>query len=473
MPKKPLEKELPKETSSINRMPPQNIEAEQSVLGALLLDKEAIIKIADILYADDFYNDNHRLIYLAILQLYDERASIDILTVSNKLEENGSLERIGGTSYLTTLVNSVPSAANIVHYAQIVRRKGTLRRLISRATEIVELGFHEDVDLESLLDQAEQKLFSVSQKYLKQNFVPLSEVLHETFDRLDELHREKGKLRGVATGFTDLDNRLGGLQKSDLIILAARPSMGKTSLALDFVRNVAMSQKKNVAIFSLEMSRDQLVDRLLAAEADVDLWKMRTGKLNDLGPDNDFERIGHALGRLSEANIFIDDSGSLNIMELRTKARRLQAEAELDLIVVDYLQLMQGRSTENRVQEVSEISRSLKILAKELNVPVLALSQLSRAVEQRGGDKKPQLSDLRESGSIEQDADVVMFIYRDEMYAGKDSKKPHIAEILIRKHRNGPIGDVDLFFDGEKTSFKNLAKQPPSMEETMMEQIME
>lgn len=465
--------EIKQSDSGINRMPPQNVEAEQSVLGALLLDKDAIIKVADVLYADDFYDDRHRKIYLGILALYDERASIDILTLSNKLEEGQALERIGGISYLTTLVNSVPSAAHIVHYAQIVRRKGTLRRLISRATEIVELGFQENTDLETLLDQAEQKLFSVSQQYLKQNFVPLSEILHETFDRLDELHREKGKLRGVPTGFTDLDNKLAGLQKSDLIILAARPSMGKTSLALDFVRHVAMVEKKAVGIFSLEMSKDQLVDRLLAAEADVDLWKMRTGKLNDLGPDNDFERIGHALGRLSEAQIFIDDSGALNIMELRTKARRLQSEHELDLIVVDYLQLMQGRSLENRVQEVSEISRSLKILAKELNVPVLALSQLSRAVEQRGGDKKPQLSDLRESGSIEQDADVVMFIYRDEMYAGKDSKKPHIAEILIRKHRNGPTGDIELFFDAEKTSFKNLAKQPPSVEETMMEQIME
>ncbi|OGE80294.1 MAG: replicative DNA helicase [Candidatus Doudnabacteria bacterium RIFCSPHIGHO2_01_FULL_45_18] len=457
----------------INRVPPQSIEAEQSVLGSLLLDRDAIIKIADLITSDDFYDDKHRLIYLAILALYDERASIDILTVSNKLEDGHNLERLGGISYLTTLVNSVPSSAHVVHYANIVRRKGTLRRLISSATDIVGLGYQEDTDLETLLDTAEQKLFGVSQKYLKQNFVSIAEILHETFDRIDELHREKGKLRGIATGFTDLDNKLGGLQKSDLIILAARPSMGKTSLALDMVRHMAISNKKPVAIFSLEMSKDQLVDRLLAAEADVDLWKMRTGKLNDLGPDNDFERIGHALGRLSEAPIFIDDSGAVNIMELRTKARRLQSEHELELIVVDYLQLMQGRNPENRVQEVSEISRSLKILAKELNVPVLALSQLSRAVEQRGGDKKPQLSDLRESGSIEQDADVVMFIYRDEMYAGKDSKKPHIADVLIRKHRNGPTGDIELFFDAEKTSFKNLAKQPPSMEEAMMEQIME
>jgi replicative DNA helicase len=458
--------------NQINRLPPQNIEAEQSVLGSLLLDKDAVIKVADMLTADDFYDEKHRIIYLAILKLYDERSSIDILTASNKLEEGASLEKIGGVSYLTTLVNAVPSAAHIVHYAQIVRRKGTLRRLINQATDIVALGYQENTDLETLLDQAEQKLFSVSQKYLKQNFVSINEILHETFDRLDELHREKGKLRGIPTGFNDLDNKLGGLQKSDLVILAARPSMGKTSLALDMVRNVAISSKHPVAIFSLEMSKDQLVDRLLAAEADVDLWKMRTGKLSDMGPDNDFERIGHALGRLSEAPIFIDDSGSLNIMELRTKARRLQAEHDIDLIILDYLQLMEGRSQENRVQEVSEISRSLKALARELNVPVVALSQLSRAVEQRGGDKRPQLSDLRESGSIEQDADVVMFIYRDEMYTGKDSKKPHIADILIRKHRNGPTGEIELFFDAEKTSFKNLAKTATT-EQVMMDQIME
>ena len=457
----------------INRIPPQDTQAEQAVLGSLLLDKDAIIKIADTIVPEDFYEDKHAVIYRTILDLYEQRSAIDLLTISSRLREGDSLDKIGGASYLATLVNIVPSSAHVLHYAQIVRKKGTLRRLIGQANDIISLSYNENMDLESMLDKAEQKLFSVSQQYLKQNFVPLSDILHETFDRIDELHREKGKLRGVATGFTDLDNKLGGLQKSDLIILAARPSMGKTSLALDIVRNVALGQKKAVGVFSLEMSKDQLVDRLLSAEAEVDLWKMRTGKLNDLGPDNDFERIGHALGRLSESKIFIDDSGSVNIMELRTKARRLQAEHNLDLIVVDYLQLMQGRNTENRVQEVSEISRSLKILAKELNVPVLALSQLSRAVEQRGGDKKPQLSDLRESGSIEQDADVVMFIYRDEMYTGKESKKPHIADILIRKHRNGPTGEVELFFDGEKTSFKNLSKAPQSAEEVMMDQIME
>ena len=470
MAQKTREKQAP--DGFLNRLPPQNAEAEQSVLGSLILDKDAIIKVADTLSANDFYEDRHKDIYLIILKLYDERSSIDILTVSNKLEENQKLEKIGGVSYLTTLVNSVPTAANVLHYAQIVRRKGTLRRLISNATDIVALGYQESEDIDSVLDQAEQKLFSVSQAYLKQNFVSINEILHETFDRIDELHRVKGKLRGIATGFTDLDNKLGGLQKSDLVILAARPSMGKTSLALDIIRHIAVNEKKPTAIFSLEMSKDQLVDRLLAAEAEVDLWKMRTGKLNDQGPDNDFERIGHALGRLSEAPIFIDDSGSLNIMELRTKARRLQAEHDINLVVVDYLQLMQGRSTENRVQEVSEISRSLKILAKELNIPILALSQLSRAVEQRGGDKKPQLSDLRESGSIEQDADVVMFIYRDEMYTGADSKKPHVADILIRKHRNGPTGEVELYFDGERTSFKNLAKVK-TPEESMVEQIME
>lgn len=458
--------------NSTNKIPPQSLDAEQSVLGSLILDKDAVIKIADIISADDFYEDKHKQIYLAIMKLYDERSSIDILTVSNKLEEGASLERIGGTSYLSTLVNVVPSAAHIVHYANIVKKKGTLRRLIANATEIVSMGYQDDVDLDFLLDKAEQKLFSVSQKHLKQNFVPITEILHETFDRLDELHREKGKLRGVPTGFRDLDSKLGGLQNSDLVILAARPSMGKTSLALDIIRHVSLEAKKSTAIFSLEMSKDQLVDRLLSAEADVDLWKMRTGRLSDVGVNNDFERIGHALGRLSEAPIFIDDTGALNIMELRTKARRLQAEHDLDLIVVDYLQLMQGHSTENRVQEVSEISRSLKLLAKELNVPVLALSQLSRAVEQRGNDKRPQLSDLRDSGSIEQDADVVMFIFRDEMYTGADTKKPHVAEILIRKHRNGPTGEVELYFDGEKTSFKNLAKSQ-SNEDVMMEQIMQ
>lgn len=441
----------------IDRLPPQNLEAEASVLGGIMLDRDAIIKVADQLSADDFYDKRNELIFETMLDLYDDRASIDVLTVSNKLEEKGKLEAAGGMGYLTSLVNSTPNAAHVVHYGKIVQRKSTLRKLIHASSDILSASYGEVEDVDTLLDTAEQKLFGVSQKYLKQNFVPLAAVLHETFDRIDELHKERGKLRGIATGFTDLDSLLGGLQKSDLVVLASRPSMGKTSLALDVVRHVGVKEKIPVGIFSLEMSKDQLVDRLLASEANVDLWRMRTGRLSDDGQNNDFERIGHAMGRLADAPIFIDDSATSNIMEIRTKARRLQAEQDLGLLVVDYLQLMEGRNTENRVQEVSEISRALKSLARELNVPVLALSQLSRAVESRN-PPIPQLSDLRESGSIEQDADVVMFIYREEQYT-KNPKKPHVAEILIKKHRNGPTGQIDLFFDDAKTSFRNLARE--------------
>ncbi|MCL5435475.1 MAG: replicative DNA helicase [Patescibacteria group bacterium] len=454
------------------RVPPQNLEAEQSVLGGLMLDKEAITKVADTLSPEDFYDSRHSQIYETMLELYEARSSIDILTVSNRLEEKKQLEGGGGATYLTELVNAVPTASHIVHYANIVRRKGTLRKLISAANEINVLGFHEEEDLELLLDQAEQRLFSVSQKYFKQNFVSISDVLHETFERIDELHRERGKLRGISTGYADLDSLLGGLQRSDLVILAARPSMGKTSLALDIARSVAVKNKVPVAMFSLEMSKDQLVDRLLASEAGVSLWKMRTGRLSDDGENNDFERIGHAMGRLSEAPIFIDDSAAANVMEIRTKARRLKAEHDLGLIVVDYLQLMESRGQQdNRVQEVSEISRALKSLARELNVPVLALSQLSRKVEERR-PQIPQLADLRESGSIEQDADVVMFIYREEMYRGRDSQRPHIAQIMIKKHRNGPTGDVELFFDHDLVTFKNLDKQQQRpAEDIVVEQI--
>ena len=446
-----------KTPNGIDRIPPQNVEAESSVLGALMLDKDAIIKVADLIQSGDFYEERHGTIYLAMLELYEKGSSIDILTVSNLLDEQNRLEKVGGSSYLASLVNSVPTAAHIVHYASIVRRKGTLRRLINAAGEIVNLGYQEGQVVETILDQAEQKLFGVSQKHLKQNFISITQVLHETFDRLDDLHKNKGQLRGVPTGYIDLDNVLGGLQRSDLVILAARPSMGKTSLALDMARNVAVNHKKAVGVFSLEMSKDQLVDRLLSSEANVNLWKLRTGHLTEHGENNDFERIGEAMGRLSEAPIYIDDTAGANIMEIRTKARRLHSEHPLSLIVVDYLQLMQGHSTENRVQEVSEISRALKQLARELDVPVLALSQLNRAVENRP-DKKPMLADLRESGSIEQDADVVMFISREDMYKGKESTKPNIAEIIIAKHRNGPTGNVELFFDSEKTSFRNLDK---------------
>lgn len=439
--------------NQIDRLPPQNLEAETALLGCLMLDKDAVIKVADQLISDDFYDLRHRLIYESILELFAKNISIDVLTVSNLLEEKKEIERVGGASYLASLVNSVPSAANASYYASIVRKKGTLRRLISSASEITNLAFGEEGEIEDILDTAEQKLFNISQQHLQQNFTPISRVLAESFDRIDELHRNAGALRGIPTGFVDLDNKLGGLQKSDLVILAARPSMGKTSLALDILRYVAVHTKTPVGIFSLEMSKDQLVDRLLASESDVDLWRIRTGKLND----EDFSKLGDAMGVLSEAPIFIDDTAGGNIMEIRTKARRLQMEHKLGLVIVDYLQLMAGRSQENRVREVSEISRSLKILARELNVPVLALSQLSRGVENRP-DKVPQLADLRESGSIEQDADVVMFIYREDMYKGKDSSRPNIAEIHIKKHRNGPTGQIDLFFDADRTSFRNLDK---------------
>ncbi len=441
------------DNSTVQRVPPQNNEAEMSVLGCVMLDRDAIIKIADVISADDFYDHRHKLIYETAVELFSKNTPIDILTVTNLLEEKKLLETIGGSSYLTQLVNMVPSANNVVHYAFIVRKKGSLRRLIQTAGEISSLAYKEEGEVENILDAAEQKLFGVSQKHLKQNFISISTILHSTFERIDELHRDKGSLRGVSTGYIDMDNLLGGMQKSDLIVLAARPSMGKTSLALDIMRHIGVNLKIPVGIFSLEMSKDQLVDRLLSSQSDVNLWKIRTGHLND----EDFEKIGEAMGQLSEAPIFIDDSAGSNIMEVRTKARRLQSEHNVGLIVVDYLQLMEGHNTDNRVQEVSEISRSLKILARELNVPVLALSQLSRGVENRP-DKVPQLSDLRESGSIEQDADVVMFIYREDMYKGKDSRRPNIAEIHVKKHRNGPTGQVDLYFEQDKTSFKNLDK---------------
>lgn len=441
------------ENSLLQRIPPQNLEAEMSILGCLMLDKDAIIKIGDVITAEDFYDSRNKLIFEAIVGLNEKNISIDILTVTNLLEEKQLLEKVGGSTYLTQLVNAVPSSAHVAHYAFIVRKKGALRKLINASGEMASLAFSEQGDIEDILDQAEQKLFSISQKHLKQNFVSIGNILHATFERIDELHREKGKLRGVPTGYIDLDNLLGGLQKSDLIILAARPSMGKTSLALDIMRHVAVNAKVPVGIFSLEMSKDQLVDRLLSSQSDVNLWKIRTGHLND----EDFEKIGQAMGELSESPIYIDDAAGSNIMEIRTKARRLQSENGVGLIVVDYLQLMEGRSKDNRVNEVSEISRALKLLARELGVPVIALSQLSRGVENRP-DKVPQLADLRESGSIEQDADVVMFIYREDMYKGKDSKRPHVAEIHIKKHRNGPTGQVDLYFDADKTSFKNLDK---------------
>ena len=438
------------------RVPPHNIEAEASVLGSLMLDKDAIIKVADLLKVGDFYKDDHNFIYETMLALYEEREPIDVLSLSNRLEEKGQLERVGGPSYLASLVNTVPSATNVVHYAKVVQKKTLLRRLITAASDIVELGYDEAEDVQKLLDEAEQKIFSVSQKYIKQDFVPIKSILETAFNRIDELHKSDHAFRGVQTFYPDLDNLLAGLQKSDLIILAARPSVGKTTFALDIARQVGVHGKVPVGIFSLEMGADQLVDRMIAAQAGVDLWRLRTGKLSSEGPGNDFEKISDAMGILSEAPIFIDDSGSLNIMEMRTMARRLQAEHNLGLIIIDYLQLMEGRSSrgDNRVQEISEISRGLKQLARELDIPVIALSQLSRAVESRP-DQVPKLSDLRESGSIEQDADVVMFLYREDRVK-PDTPNKGIADVIVAKHRNGPVGKISLYFEENSTTFKSL-----------------
>ncbi len=442
------------------RIPPHNLQAEQSFLGGLLIDPEAMLKIGDIIRAEDFYKDSHRILFETMVDLYEHHQPIDLLTVGNRLEEKNVLKQIGGRTMLVELTNAVTTAANIAHYAEIITKKAALRRLIQAASDISQLGFDEAQDVDSVLDQAEQRLFNVSGNFLKQNFVPLSSILTEAFDRIDELHKDKGKLRGLPTSFTGLDNLLAGLQPSDLVILAARPSVGKTSFALDITRNIALKTKKPVGFFSLEMSKEQLVDRLICAEAGVDLWKLRTGRLSE--HEDDFPRIGEALGKLSEAPIFIDDSSNASVMTIRTKARRLQSEHGLSMIVVDYLQLMEGRGkqSDNRVQEVAEISRGLKQIAKELHVPVLALAQLARAVE-LNKPAIPRLSHLRDSGSIEQDADVVMFLYRkaaDRNYQLEEltPEEKATAEVHIAKHRNGPTGMVKLFWDAARASFKNL-----------------
>ncbi len=434
-------------------LPPQNLEAEESVLGAPMIDKDAMINISDFLRAEDFYKENHAIIYESMIELYEKGEPIDVVSLANVLQEKKKLDQIGGRATLVGLANTTPSSSNIHHYAKIVQRKGTLRNLIKSASTIQRLAQDEEEPIDQILDQAEQELFSVSKQFLTNKFVPIKNILAETFDRIDKTHKE-GQTRGIPTMFTDIDNLLGGMQQSDMVILAARPSMGKTTFALDLCRNIAVHQKIPTGIFSLEMSKEQLVDRLLAAEAEVDLWKMRTGKLSESPESNDFPKIAEAMGKLSEAPLYIDDTPGASAMEIRTKARRLQAEHGLGFIVIDYLQLMEGKSKENRVQEVSEISRSLKGIARELNVPVLALSQLSRAVESRT-PPTPQLSDLRESGSIEQDADIVMFIYREAMY-DPETEFPNKAEVLIRKHRNGPTGTVELFFNNAKVRFENV-----------------
>ncbi len=434
------------------RIPPQDVEAEISTLGSLMLDKEAIFRVADAIGARDFYKPAHREIYEAIADLYTRHEPVDVLSVTSRLREKGKLEEVGGAGYLATLVNAVPTASHIEHYASIVHRKRLLRDLIEASAHIAQLGYKEADNVVELIDEAEQKIFGIAQDSLRQDFLSIKELMPGTAERIEKLHKGDGTMRGVATGFISLDNYLSGLQKSDLVILASRPSLGKTALALNIARHVAVTEQKPVGVFSLEMSREQVMDRFLATEAGVDLWRLRTGHLEE--ESGDFTELGKAIGRLADAPIFIDDSAAPTSLEIRAKARRLHAKHNLGLLVIDYLQLIRGHQrTESRVQEVSEISRSLKALAKELNIPVLALSQLSRAIEQRGGTKEPQLSDLRESGSIEQDADVVMFIHR------KDENQKSQAQIHIKKHRNGPTGNVDLRFNEESATFET---PPPS-----------
>ncbi len=440
------------------KIPPQNVDAEMSLLGAILIDPDAIVRIADTVDVNDFYEERHQRIYEAIRKLYERHRPVDVLTLSNQLRDDGLLDVIGGATYLTELTNYVPTAAHIEHYAEIVTEKSLRRRLIKASKDITEIGYDEAKPVKELIEEAEVELFNVSQKHVKQDIQSIETILAESFERLDDLHRNKGKVRGVPTGFRDLDNVLAGWQKSDLVILAARPAMGKTVLALNFAHKVATKAEMPVLVFSLEMSKEQLVDRMLSMESGVDAWNIRTGNLTN----EDWEKLSTAMGTLAEAPIYIDDTPGITVSDLRTKARREQHNRQLGLIIVDYLQLMSGgsrfSSDGNRVQEISEISRGLKSIARELQVPVIALSQLSRSVESRS-PQIPQLADLRESGSIEQDADLVMFIYRDEYYNPETTEKPHIADILIKKHRSGATGNVELFFDADKQLFKSLDRR--------------
>ncbi len=437
------------------KVPPQDIEAEKSALGSLMMDKDAIIKVADFLRPEDFYKKSHELIYQAAEYLFSKGEPIDLISISSKLKEKNQLEEVGGIGYLTELINTVPTASHILSYAKMVQKKRILRDLIQAGQDITLLGYEEAQEADQLLDSAEKRIFGITQKSLTQSFLPIKPFLEQAYERMEKLSQQKGVLRGVSTGFHGLDAMLSGLQNSDLIILAARPSMGKSSLALDIAKHVAIKEKKPVGLFSLEMSKDQLIDRLISSESNIDSWKIRQGHLSSDGEDSDFACIQHALGTLSEAPIYIDDAATCSVLQMRAMARRLQSSRGLGLIVIDYLQLIDPNTKiTNTVQQITEISRSLKSLARELNVPVLALSQLSRAVEQRT-PKVPRLSDLRESGSLEQDADVVLLIYREDVYQ-EESPRKGIADIIIAKHRNGPVGRVELAFDKQRASFRNL-----------------
>lgn len=448
---------------SIGSIPPHNKEAEQSVLGSILIEKEAIIKVVDLIEGSDFYYDTHRLIYEAMLDLYNRHDPIDLLTLANLLDERKQLDAVGGPAYLAEITASVPTASHVFKYAQIVKNKSTLRKMIKAGNAIMACGYDEDESLENLLETAEKEVFGITQTFMKNKFVHIRDILNKRFEEFSALHiaDEKDKVKGLSTGYRSLDSILSGLNPSDLIILAARPSMGKTALALSIAQKIAIesSQRKTVGIFSLEMSKEQLVDRMFCSILGVDSWKLQQGKLDD----SDFQNMGMAMDLLNNSPIFIDDSVGMSITELKAKARRLQMEHGLDLVIVDYLQLMSSGTSNaysgNRVQEISEISRSLKALGRELHVPVIALSQLSRAVEMRN-PKIPQLSDLRESGSIEQDADVVLMLYRKDYYEENlTEEEMGVTDVFIRKHRNGPVGKVSMRFDKSRMRFYDIDNQ--------------
>lgn len=436
------------------KLPPQNLEAEQSVLGALMIDKDAVVQVADSLTPEDFYHPQNGKIYAAILKLFEKNRPVDILSVTTALKEQDLLKDLGGSTYLSKLIDSVPTSSHVGHYAQIVKEKRVLRDLIRASADITEKAFDLGGDLEQALDEIEQRIFSISQKSVAQKFVHIREELPKAYERFEKMARGEKALGGLGTGFPKLDNILSGLRHSDFIVIGARPSIGKTSFALDIARHIATKENQPVGVFSLEMSKDQILDRLIAAESGIPLWQLRTGKISD---DNDLQLLQLGLDKLAGAPIFIDDSPSPNILQIRSMARRLQSEHGLSAVFVDYLQLIQPRTnSDNMVQQITEISRNLKTLARELNVPVIALSQLSRNVEQRDV-KVPRLADLRESGSIEQDADIVMFLYRkDRDKMNPSPEDANTAQIIVAKHRNGPLGVIELKFDQEKASFKNI-----------------
>ncbi|MEA1939934.1 MAG: replicative DNA helicase [Candidatus Caldatribacteriota bacterium] len=437
----------------LGRNPPQNISAEQAALGSMLLQEEAILHAVEILKPEDFYRKSHQIIYRCVSELFDRSNGVDLVTLTEELKKRDLLEKIGGITYLTNLINSVPTAANIEYYVRIVEEKSILRNIINNATKIISMGYEEKEDAKVLMDKAEHLMFEVSQRNLGQSFIPIKEILQDSFEKIEDLYHRDEYITGIPSGFSEFDDITTGFQPSELIIIAGRPGMGKTAFCMNIAQNTAISKNTPVAIFSLEMSKSQLVQRMLCSEARVDAHNLRRGRL----AETDWPTLSMAAGRLSSAPIFIDDSAGTTCLEIKAKARRLKAQHNLGLVIVDYMQLIQSNArAENRQQEISEISRSLKALARELNVPVIAASQLSRAVEQRN-ERRPRLSDLRESGAIEQDADLVIFIYREDYYKTKTDKKG-IAEIIVSKQRNGPTGTVNLTFVKEYAKFENLAR---------------